>query len=75
MRKVSILKYERKEGETKYSLVPDGEGLFHQFGSDFAEYESGAGNYSTAIVERPDGSIINVAVALIKFLEPAVSTT
>jgi len=75
MRKVSILKYERKEGETKYSLVADGEGLFHQFGCDYEEFEYGAGNYSTAIVERPDGSIINVPVVQIKFLEPANSAT
>lgn len=70
MRNVSIFKYERKEGEIKYSLVPDGEGFFHQFGCNYEEFESGAGNYSTAIVERPDGSIINIPVDQIKFLAP-----
>lgn len=33
-------------------------GIFHQWGSNYEEFESGAGNYSVAIVELPDGKVI-----------------
>lgn len=33
-------------------------GVFHQWGSDYEEFESGAGNYSVAIVELPDGKVV-----------------
>lgn len=33
-------------------------GVFHQWGSSYEEYENGAGNYSVAIVELPDGKVI-----------------
>lgn len=33
-------------------------GRFHQWGSNYEEYENGAGNYSVAIVELPDGTVI-----------------
>ena len=67
LRPVSMQKYEKKPGDTHHSLVPDGVGLFHGFGVDYEEFESGAGNYSTAIVERPDGTIVNLPVNLVKF--------
>ena len=70
MRKVSIFKHERKEGETKYSLVPDGNGIFHCWGSNYEEFENGAGNFSSAIVERPNGWVINIPVEQIKFHKP-----
>ncbi len=46
-----------------------GEGNFHQFGTDYEEFETGAGNFSTAIVERDDGTVINVPVENIQFLD------
>lgn len=67
LRPVSIQKYEKKPGDTHMSRVPDGTGLFHQFGVDFEPFEAGAGNYSTAIIEREDGTVINHPVELIKF--------
>lgn len=33
-------------------------GQFHQWGSNYEEFENGAGNYSVAIVELPDGKVI-----------------
>ena len=54
-------KYERKVSYT---------GVFHSFGVDFMEFETGPGNYSTAIVEMPDGSVQNVPVDMIKFVSP-----
>ena len=43
------------------------EGLFHEFGLNYTEFESGPGNFSTAIVELEDGKIINVPVETIVF--------
>jgi hypothetical protein len=52
--------------------TPRGEAVFHQFGVSFEEFESGPGNYSTAIVEWPDGRVEAVPVNCIQFIEPTV---
>ncbi len=44
-------------------------GRFHQWGSNFEEFENGAGNYSTAIVELPDGTVVMPVADDICFLE------
>ena len=44
------------------------EGLFHQWGSDFEEFECGPGNMTVAIVELPDGTVETFAPINIKFL-------
>ena len=46
-----------------------GQGEFIQYGVDFEEFESGAGNYSTALVLMKDGTVENVPVTTIKFVE------
>lgn len=46
-----------------------GTGLFHGWGLDYEEFESGAGNYSIAIVEKENGEVIKVQVDDIKFLD------
>ncbi len=33
-------------------------GKFHQWGSNYEEFENGPGNYSVAIVELPDGTVV-----------------
>ena len=33
-------------------------GIFHQWGSNYEEFDNGAGKYSTAIVELPDGKVV-----------------
>jgi hypothetical protein len=48
-----------------------GEALFHGFGSDYEEFESGAGNFSAAIIEWPTGQVELVRADKIRFLEPA----
>lgn len=40
------------------SRIPFEQGLFHQWGCTYEEFEAGPGNYSVAIVELPDGTII-----------------
>ncbi len=66
-RKVVVYKWEKVKGQSHYDKVADGNGIFHQFGVDYEEFESGPGNYSTAIVEMPDGSIRNLAVEMVVF--------
>jgi len=69
-RPVSVFKWSRPEG-SKYNAPFEkefvGQGKFHQFGSDYEEFDSGAGNFSTAIVEMPDGHVLNIHVDLIRF--------
>jgi len=66
-RKVIVYEYQKPKGASFFEKVCIGNGLFLQFGVDYEEFESGAGNYSTAIVEMPDGSIKNVPVENIIF--------
>lgn len=44
-------------------------GYFHRWGSNFEEFENGAGNYSVAIVELPDGRIVTPVADDITFLD------
>ena len=64
MEKRKVLVYKRVNCGGK---VLEGHGIFHQWGVDYEEFENGAGNHSTAIVEMPDGSVKNVPVELIVF--------
>lgn len=68
MRKVMLSEYVQNEYK-KWELVEVGQATFHQFGCDYEEFESGAGNYSTAIIELPDGKVKNVPVTMIRFLD------
>lgn len=47
-------------------------GLFHQWGNDYEEFESGPGNFTVAIVELPDGKIVTPAARDICFLDMEV---
>jgi len=71
MKKVIVYAWERKEGNTYYDKVEDGKGaaLFHEWGVNFEEFETGPGNYSIAIIERADGTVENVPVDMIKFIK------
>lgn len=51
-------------------------GLFHQWASAYEEFESGAGNYTVALVELPNGEIKEVLPSNIKFMDiPNYTTT
>jgi len=71
MKKVKVFKRKAGNKENNYvsTKVEDYEGMFHQWGSDFKEFESGAGNYSTGIIQREDGTIENVEATLIQFID------
>lgn len=51
-------------------LVDDYEAIFHTFGIDYEELRDGVGNYSTCIVEKSDGTIMNIPVMLVRFMQP-----
>lgn len=44
-------------------------GYFHYFGCDYEEFETGAGNYSVAIIELPDGKVVKVNPNDLQFLD------
>lgn len=66
-RKVVVYEHQREKGMTHFKKVCVGHGVFHQWGCNYEEFDNGAVNYSTAIVEMPDGSVKNVPVDLIVF--------
>jgi len=66
-RPVMVFEYFRPEGSTVLEKREIGAGNFHQFGVDHEDYQDGPGNFSTAIVEMPDGTIKNVPVEMIRF--------
>ena len=70
MRYVAILKREWNTTTSELGLVPTGEtGVFHQFGVNFDELDHGAGSFTSAIVEMPDGTVRNLELEEIKFIE------
>lgn len=46
----------------------DTPGIFHQWGNNYEEFEGGPGNYTIAIVERGDGTVDEVLVSNLKFV-------
>ena len=68
MRRVMVSAYTTQTGG-RMKLEEKGEAVFHQFGCNFEQFESGAGNFSTAIVEWPDGRVENIPVENVRFLD------
>lgn len=64
MRAVDVSKYEGGK------VVADGRAIFHRWGQCYEEFEAGPGNYTTAIIERQDGTVQEVSPSLIRFIEP-----
>ena len=48
--------------------IDDGEGTFHQWGMNYEEFDSGPGCFTTAIIEREDGTVQNVPAENIQFI-------
>ena len=69
MRKAILYEWRKPAGEKNYIRVEIGTVKFHQFGMDYEEFETGPGNFSTAIVECDDGTVKNVPADLIKFVD------
>ncbi len=74
MREVKVFKMEKVFNEKKKQWITEKvfqcDGIFHEWGSDYEEFEDGAGNFTVAIVELKDGSIITVPADLIQFKKP-----
>lgn len=68
MRKVMVSKLKQQENR---SWKPEevGEAVFHQFGMNYEEFDSGPGNYSVAIIEWPDGVVEDIPVRHVRFLD------
>lgn len=66
--RVEVSKYCLQPGDNYNSLIHDGLATFQAWGMSFEEFETGAGNYSTAIIVRDDGSVENPSVEMIKFI-------
>lgn len=57
------------DGKVKYELEETGVGVFGGYGVDYEEFDNGVGNYSTAIVEMEDGTVKNIPVGQVKFID------
>lgn len=49
-------------------LEEQGEAIFQQWGMDYEEFEAGAGNFSTAIIELEDGTVKNIPAEQVRFI-------
>jgi len=52
-RKVIVYEYQKVKGQSYMEKVPVGNGIFHQFGVDYEEFESGPGNYGISHKKAP----------------------
>ena len=71
MRQVIALEHYRPD-DYKGGPLPTREagcGTFHAWGVAYEEFESGPGNYSTAIVEMPDGTVRNWPAEMVRFVD------
>lgn len=69
--RVKVFKLQRvdKDGHGFLEKVEDGIGIFCAWGVDFEEFENGLGNFSTAIIKRSDGTVENIPVELVQFID------
>ena len=67
MRKCKGTGFVKNEG--KWEPIEFELGYFHQWGQNFEEIYGDVGQYTTAIVELPDGRIVTPAAADIIFLD------
>lgn len=65
-RKVEIFKW--TDGYPQRLISTDETGYWHQWGCNYEEFETGPGNFSTAIIEMPNGVVRNIPVEQIKFI-------
>ncbi|MCK5612785.1 hypothetical protein KAR91_63520 [Candidatus Pacearchaeota archaeon] len=72
MRKIVYSEHVRIEGKPGFKLVEKGEALFHQWGSNYEEFENGTGNFSTAIIELEDGTVKNIPAEQIRFISEPI---
>ena len=59
-------KFKRWKGNDEHEWI---EGVFHEWGTGYEEFEEGPGNYTCAIIELPDGTIEMPMADDIQFLD------
>ena len=59
---------EYNQEKHRFENIPFEEGLFHQWGNDYQEYEEGPGNFTVGIVELPDGRVVTPIARFIQFV-------
>lgn len=67
MRPIMVKQYTINKVSGRPEYIGESEAVFHCWGTNFEEYESGPGNFTTAIVEYPDGRVDSVEVHKIRF--------
>ena len=68
-RKVLIYKWKPRALSTdKPEMIRAGEAKFLQFGIDYEELSCGAGSYTAAIIEHPNGRVESLPLCLIRFV-------
>lgn len=55
--------------KNRYEEVKFENAIFHQWGCDYDEFEDGAGNFSVAIVELEDGTVLMPRADNVKFIK------
>lgn len=73
MRKCNGFYYRYNNGKSE--RVDFVNGKFHCYGVDWEEIGDGVGMFTTAVIEMPDGVMLNVPVINIKFSSPDGSGT
>ena len=58
-------------GNKKTGMEDLGKAVFHQWGIEYEEFETGPGNYTVAVVELPSGEIQTHMPECIRFLDSA----
>lgn len=70
MRKVMVSELSWSPEAKRNVKKEKGEALFHQFGIDYEEFETaGPAQFTSAIIEWPDGQVESVGVPFIRFLD------
>ena len=70
MRKIEIWDLKAWDLEKKeYPKTNFRHGIFHKFGTNYEDFETNAGNFTTVIVELEDGSIINHPAGNSRFID------
>lgn len=67
MRNVVVYEWKRLVGKPSEKVEAQTE-VFHQWGVSYDEFETGPGNYSTAIVELTDGTIVTPPANMVQFI-------
>jgi len=67
MRNVVVYEWKKLIGKPPEKVEAQA-GIFHQWGVAYEEFETGPGNYSTAIVELTDGTIITPPAYMVQFI-------